>query len=81
MAPLSAKFGRDLGHVPWLVKEEEEEEECRRSRGKQCMPPPARGRCRLASKEEGGGRRPSCALQYDRAMRRCGRGTGPTITK
>ena len=36
--------------------------------------PPARGRCRLASKEEGGGRRPSCALQYGRPIRRCGRG-------
>ena len=36
--------------------------------------PPARGRCRLASKEEGGGRRPSCALQYGRPMGRRGRG-------
>eukprot|EP00966_Prymnesium_polylepis_P298173 6890159-Prymnesium_polylepis.1 len=31
---------------------------------------PARGRCRLASKEAGGGRRPSCDLQYDRPIRR-----------
>eukprot|EP00966_Prymnesium_polylepis_P207543 4807566-Prymnesium_polylepis.1 len=36
--------------------------------------PPARGRCRLASRVEGGGRRPSCALRYGRPMRRCGRG-------
>eukprot|EP00966_Prymnesium_polylepis_P216316 5007626-Prymnesium_polylepis.1 len=39
--------------------------------------PPARGRCHLASMVEGGGRRPSCALQYGgpiRPFRRCGRG-------